>query len=653
MNLKHATIVKHIRKWQPSPVRMLSFALGATSFTFILFSLYCWETYRHSELVESREFSRISLSKTMQQLDKVLPESTIIYLSSDDAVWEKRNLRHQSIFKDAIEKAMQIEPNFRDDALFNELRSSNQSINRIEKHAIGLFRQGNQKTASSILRGREYTKLKKLRSKGLRHFSSVLHQQADLSLNSHKRWTHTVFVGALIVLTILVLIWVKAISGVRRILEKKSAFEKVLKRSHGKLVQRASDRTVELEAINKKLTKELTERKNMEAQLRISERMASMGTLTAGVAHEINNPLSYVIINLKLSLQALDELTMQNAFIKRDEMKEMLTQADGGAERVRRIVRDMKAFSRPEREQEEDKGGPCDVQKVIEASLHMAANEIRHRAKVICDFQKIPLVHAGEARLGQVFLNLLVNAAQALPDGEAENYEIKISTQVKSSKYVQIQVQDNGPGIPEEFLSRVFDPFFTTKPVGVGTGLGLSICHRIVTSYEGSIEIKCPEEGGTIVNILLPISKDISELDHKNTKPIAQASKCKKGRVLIIDDEAIVAKSLKRLLSQHEVVLAQNGADALDILREDRAFDVIFCDLMMPDKTGMDVYEVLQASCPSLASKIVFMTGGAFSRRSKTFLDQVKNPHLEKPFDIQAVFSFIQKFVGQEQMQGI
>lgn len=209
----------------------------------------------------------------------------------------------------------------------------------------------------------------------------------------------------------------------------------------------------------------------LQRQLIFADRMASVGTLAAGVAHEINNPLAFVTTNLSLALDELGTLGIPSPSTQLGELKEMLTDAQAGAERIRKIVRGLKTFSRAEEEQR----SITDVIPLLELSIDMTFNEIRHRARLVKDFRKIPRVEADEARLGQVFINLLINAAQALPEGDTAAHEIRLVTSTDMQGRAVIEVSDTGTGIPAEVVERIFDPFFTTKPVGVGTGLGLSI----------------------------------------------------------------------------------------------------------------------------------------------------------------------------------
>jgi signal transduction histidine kinase len=227
------------------------------------------------------------------------------------------------------------------------------------------------------------------------------------------------------------------------------------------------------------------DRKKMHEQLLISERMASVGTLAAGVAHEINNPLAILVANLELASEQLAGIT-QSARLRSPtdavvdgsppslvarlaKLEQPLRDALEATERVRLIARDLKVFSHAG---DEDRRGAVDIHVVLESSIRMASNEIRHRARLVRDYSEVPFVEGNEARLGQVFLNLIVNAAQAIPEGKAEANVIRIVTRSDGLGRVVVEIHDSGVGIPQAVMSRIFDAFFTTKPVGTGTGLG-------------------------------------------------------------------------------------------------------------------------------------------------------------------------------------
>ncbi len=242
------------------------------------------------------------------------------------------------------------------------------------------------------------------------------------------------------------------------------------------------------------VVEDVTEKKRLEMQLMLADRMASVGTLAAGVAHEINNPLAFILANLEYSLAEL-----RRAGVDPEVLRALEEARDGGL-RVREIVRDLKAFSRAE-----DHGRDAvDLRRVLQSALGLAQNEIRHRARLELDVGDIPPVVGSEHRLGQVLLNLLINAAQAIPEGRAEENVVRATTSTAPDGRARIQISDTGSGIPPEVLPRIFDPFFTTKPVGVGTGLGLSICHGIVSGLGGEIQVESTPGQGTSFCVLLP-----------------------------------------------------------------------------------------------------------------------------------------------------
>jgi PAS domain S-box-containing protein len=386
------------------------------------------------------------------------------------------------------------------------------------------------------------------------------------------------------------------------------------------------------------LGRDITERKQAQAQLLQTDRMVVMGTLAAGVGHEINNPLTYVLSNLSLAGEEVEQLAREHeesqaSFVdehqwrpRLKELREMLTEAYTGAERVRAIVRDLKILSR----QGEEHRTAVDVREVLDSSIKMAFHELRSRARLLKQYEPVPMVHADSSRLGQVFLNLLVNAAHAIPEGNAPGNEIVVHTRSQGPGHVAVEVSDTGVGIRPELLSRIFEPFFTTKPVGAGTGLGLSICHGIIRSMGGEISVRSQEGQGTTFTVLLPAAGEVSA--PVKAAPVAVSeTRC---RVLIVDDEPGVGRALGRMVgAQRQVTVVEGGQEALDRLLSGEPFDVIICDLMMPDVTGMDLYERLLQQRPELAGRFIFMTGGAFTPRARQFLEKIPNGWFEKPFE--------------------
>jgi signal transduction histidine kinase len=383
-------------------------------------------------------------------------------------------------------------------------------------------------------------------------------------------------------------------------------------------------RKVELESRNAELEASLLKLHEAQKARMLGERLASIGRLAAGVAHEINTPLSSVLANLALMGEALAKLEESGA--PTGELDEMLRDARAAADRVRVIVRDLKTFSRGD----EERVGPVAVRPIIEATINMAFNEIRHRARLVKDYGESSRVQANEARLGQVVLNLLLNAAQAIPQGNEAGNEIRVVTR-DEDETVLIEVKDTGAWIPPAALEYVFEPFFTTKPIGIGTGLGLSICHSIVTGFGGTIDVDSVVGTGTRVRVHLPKAKSVSISPSVSPEPPA----VRRSRVLAVDDDAQLLRTIARVLGRdHDVVQVGGGREALARLSSGESFDAVLCDLMMPDMTGMELHAELSRIAPEKAAAIIFLTGGTFTQEAQAFLENVPNPRLSKPFDL-------------------
>ena len=311
---------------------------------------------------------------------------------------------------------------------------------------------------------------------------------------------------------------------------------------------------------------------------------------------------------------------------------------------MKHVVRDLKTFSRAD----EERRVQVELRPVIESSINMVFNEIKYRARLVKDYGKTPPVLANEARLGQVCLNLLVNAAQAIPEGRIDENEIRVSTKTDDLGRAVVEVRDSGPGIPPDVLKQVFDPFFTTKPTGVGTGLGLSICHNIVTGLGGEIIVESQLDEGTVFRVVLPAAPPPAEGD-AGTEPALMTPSVAhrpRGRVLVVDDEPAICAALKRVLApEHEVVALTSALEARSRIARGEHFDVILCDLMMPKMTGMDLHAEFTVLAPDQAERMVFVTGGAFTEKARRFLGTVPNIRLEKPFDTAGLRALIRGLV--------
>jgi len=416
------------------------------------------------------------------------------------------------------------------------------------------------------------------------------------------------------------------------------------------------------------LSRDVTEQKRLRAQLAQADRLASMGLLAAGVAHEINNPLTYMLLNLERivgelpdlgrtfarlrgeltvalgeaeATAMLDRAGVEGAMQQARALTDRAREAADGARRVAKIAGDLKVFARVD----SDDRAQVNVNALMDKALDIAANELRFRATVQRDYGKVPRVLANAGRLSQVFLNLVVNAAHSIEEGAPHQNTVRITTRRQGGE-VSIEVADTGCGIPQEHLGRLFEPFFTTKGPGQGSGLGLSICANIVRAHGGRIEVASEPGRGSRFTVCLPESAAMdapSERPALAPSPPVEASQSR-ARILVVDDERAMRTTLAALLSdRYDVLTADSGAAAIGTLKRDPAFDAVLCDLMMPEVSGVDVYAWIQSEAPALAHKVIFMTGGAFTPRARELLDRVPNRRVEKPFELNELFAALEK----------
>jgi len=395
--------------------------------------------------------------------------------------------------------------------------------------------------------------------------------------------------------------------------------------------------------------RDITLQNQLEQQAILNEKLSTVGTLAAGIAHEINNPLTYVLANLIFLAENLDELqermkgkghtdeTYPNLF---KEMRAELADTRQGGERIREIVRGLKSFVRSD----EDTVALVDLNQVVDSAINMTFNEFRHKARVEKNFTpRLPGLVANGGKLQQVFINLLINAAQAIEGNDPAENKIHVRTGQRDGGLF-VEFTDTGKGIPESVLPHIFDPFFTTKAVGVGTGLGLSICEKIVKFYKGTLEVKSQVGEGTVFTVGLPLENGFKA---PGADPPPKALQ-ELGRVLIVDDEPANLEVLKHVLKKKSNVLsAMTGLDALAILeREGGKVDSIICDLNMPDMDGIAFYKAVSQKFPGLEKRFVFITGGLFMEESIEFLKSIPNTCLEKPFEFEDLLNSVSQWTG-------
>ncbi|HEX3482868.1 MAG TPA: ATP-binding protein [Kofleriaceae bacterium] len=379
--------------------------------------------------------------------------------------------------------------------------------------------------------------------------------------------------------------------------------------------------------------RDVTERKALQRRLVESDRLAALGTLAAGIAHEINNPLTYVQLSahrLRRRLAAIDAPLELRAWLHGQ-----VDDIEHGVARIASITQSLRSFVKDDANSE----GPVDLELVISRALKMVDNDLRHAARLVHDLAPIPPVVGNAARLEQVFVNVLINAIKALPPAPAKPHEIQITTR-HAGDLVTVAIRDTGCGISEALRGRIFEPFFTTRDIGHGMGLGLSVSKTIVESHGGEIEVDSIENVGTTVRVHLPTCRGIAcaEPAAETGAPAPPTVSPPRRRVLVIDDEAMICHAIEQVLSDnHDVRIAMTGADALALVASS-TFDVILCDVMMPDMNGHELYRRVAAQHPGLERRFVFMTGALAPGIAKA-LEDLPNPWLAKPFQVEQVLA--------------
>ena len=371
----------------------------------------------------------------------------------------------------------------------------------------------------------------------------------------------------------------------------------------------------------------------VETRLAQSERLAAVGTLAAGVAHEINNPLTVLLFGIETLNERVDGHLTGADDAERREVASLFGELRAGVDRIATIVRELRVFSRAD----DAPPRPTDLAAALASAQRLTSHEVRHRAVLRIAHGDIPFVIADRGKLEQIFVTLLLNAAQAMPEGRPQN-RIDVRSFVTEDGRVGVEVTDNGVGMSNEVARRAFEPFFTTKPSGDGTGLGLAIAHGIVQRLGGQITIESAVGQGTTVRVLLVASAIAAATPVPG--PVSEPPKSSSRlRILVVDDEPGLVKSLRLLLGrEHDVTTVTGGLAACGMLfDETRSFDVVFCDLMMSGFSGMEVYARVAEQRRDLLPRIVLMTGGACNARAATFLDTIPNHVLQKPFALAEV----------------
>jgi len=408
-------------------------------------------------------------------------------------------------------------------------------------------------------------------------------------------------------------------------------------------------RTADLARKNRELAETLDKLTRAQAQLVRSEKLASIGQLVAGIAHEINNPVNAIVNTVGPLEEAIGDIDSADATARGEaarDVREMVRVVQRGAQRTKAIVTALHNYSRTDDESVVE----FDVDRSIDDSLELLRHLLKDKT-VTKRYGDVGRVRGHAGQVNQVFMNLLTNAAQALSGRPDATITVETTGDAGA---VEVKIGDNGQGIPPDVLPRIWDPFFTTKDVGEGTGLGLSICHGIISGLGGQISIDSSPGHGTIVRVVLPPQAESVDAPAPTlvVEPGTATNGQRRHRVMLVDDEPQVAQTMERLLRRdYDVTLAGCGRDAIDLINRGVRFDAIVSDVMMPNMTGIELIEELQRIAPDQAQRLIFLSGGAFTAQTRERLDQLGAPQLEKPITARELRACVNRIAAETDQQ--
>jgi signal transduction histidine kinase len=395
------------------------------------------------------------------------------------------------------------------------------------------------------------------------------------------------------------------------------------------------------------LFRDISARRQLEMHVAAHDRMATVGTLAAGVAHEINNPLCFIQLNLELLREELPQLLELGKVSETERIsvtRDLLAKLDDtivGTGRVQEVVSDLMVFSHTEAQSEE---GSADIVEAVQLAMNLGRHRFKHKAQLYLQAPPSIIVSGQIGLLSQVFLNLIVNAIDAIEDSSIADGQIRIRIR-RTGSHAEITVEDNGPGIPDNAIARIFDPFFTSKKVGKGSGLGLAISRSIISRCGGTIVAENRRQGGAGFRVRLPISEGDVENEHTEELPLPIPTA--HSQILIVDDEEMLLRALARGLStDFQVTTAQRGERAIELVSEGLDPDIILLDIMLPDRDGSEVYAWMCEHRPHLQERIILMTGGAVTTTTQRFLERTTATVFKKPLKLQLLRNHLRKMLS-------
>jgi signal transduction histidine kinase/ActR/RegA family two-component response regulator len=365
------------------------------------------------------------------------------------------------------------------------------------------------------------------------------------------------------------------------------------------------------------MVRDVSQRRELEDQLAMTDRAVALATMAAGFAHELNNPLAVVEGNTTLAVEALRRRPPDIA-----DAELLLDMARVSCDRLRVIVADLAGLARVD-----DDPSPVALRPLVATAVRLAMNHLRHRASTSVALDEVPSVLAVPSQIVQVVLALLTNAGQAIPLGRADQHNVTVTLSAADGRVI-IAIADDGEGIPAAALPRVFEPFFTTRAHD-GIGLGLTICHAIVRRFGGELTVTSRAGAGTLARVSLPaiVESPVAVA----APPVVLSGERTARRLLVVDDEPLIGSLLRRMLKHDDVVVVESAMAALDHLSQ-HPVDAVLCDLMMPNVTGIELHARLREQLPDVADRMLFMSGGVFGETAQRFVDDLAPRILYKPF---------------------
>ncbi|MGH8000801.1 MAG: sensor histidine kinase [Brasilonema sp.] len=522
------------------PSQLVTVTVVLTLLLFFPQTWITWEAYYNFNSIIKNELKLQNISDRITYFDEVLTMSASMNAATGNPIWEQRYRQFKPKLDVAIKESIKLVPKAYKNKDTKEVDTANQLLVAMEYQSFDLVRNGQKETAQRLLSSHEYKTQKHFYADGVakRNYTISLHLHQKVT--EYRKKLFWSILASILSLAMLIPAWLLVLRLLQEYLKARKIAQAALEKTNQELENRVASRTKELKQKNIQLQQTLQKLQQTQIQLIQTEKMSSLGQMIAGIAHEINNPISFVSGNLvyaeeytqnllrvvelyqqhylNLSQAAQTEIDAMDLDYLKQDFIQLVKSMKMGTERIQDIVKSLRTFSRLD----EAAVKTVDIHEGIDSTLMILHHRLKATHKhpeisVIREYGLLPLIECNPSLLNQVFMNLIANAIEALDEYnsqrtfeniKANSSYIRICTEVISKNWIAIRIIDNGPGIPQKIRSKLFDPFFTTKPVGKGTGLGLSISYQIVVDKHGG-RLYChsvPGQGAEFF-IEIPISR--------------------------------------------------------------------------------------------------------------------------------------------------